>query len=91
MQLSGECQPPLNPEQECEKNDRHKALIDAMRALTPREEKVLRARFWDMKTKKQIGRELGVTRTTVYLVELSALRKLRHPRRIEKLERPVGA
>lgn len=54
------------------------ALIDqALRALEPREEQVVRRHFFEDKTLKQVGGELGISESRVCQIFNSALVKLR--------------
>lgn len=46
---------------------------------------VLRKRFWENKTLKQVGKELKVTRGRIATIESAALRLLRHPAKKRKL------
>lgn len=59
-------------------------------ALTPREERVLRKRFFQECTLEEIGKEFNVSRGRIGEIEDKALRKLAHPGRIRKLERLLG-
>ena len=58
--------------------------------LTPREEKVLRMRFGIGEkadhTLEEVGQDFTVTRERIRQIEAKALRKMRHPTRIRKLE-----
>ena len=64
-------------------------LLDAMKGLTAREEKVLRLRFGlddgRQRTLEEVGKEFNVTRERIRQIEAKALRKLRHPSRSKKL------
>jgi RNA polymerase primary sigma factor len=66
------------------------AVDDALDTLTPRERRVLQLRFglFDarQRTLEEIGQRLGVTRERIRQIEAKALRKLRHPRRSQKLK-----
>ena len=65
-------------------------LVEVLKTLTPREEKVLRLRFGieDGRTRKreEVGKEFNVTRERIRQIEAKALRKLRHPSRSKKLK-----
>lgn len=63
-------------------------LMEAMDTLAHREQQILRMRYQEGKTYEQIGKEYSVTRERVRQIEAMALRKLRHPARME-LYRPV--
>ena len=64
-------------------------LIEVLKTLTPREEKVLRLRFGledgRTRTLEEVGKEFNVTRERIRQIEAKALRKLRHPSRSKKL------
>lgn len=57
--------------------------------LTPREEKVLRMRFGlgssDTHTLEQIGRDFGVTRERIRMIEADAIERMKHPQRSKEL------
>ncbi len=65
-------------------------LIEVLKTLTPREEKVLRLRFGiedgRTRTLEEVGKEFNVTRERIRQIEAKALRKLRHPSRSKKLK-----
>ena len=65
-------------------------LVDVLKTLTPREEKVLRLRFGlddgRQRTLEEVGHEFKVTRERIRQIEAKALRKLRHPSRSKKLK-----
>jgi RNA polymerase sigma factor (sigma-70 family) len=61
-----------------------------LRTLTPREEKVVRMRFGigyrGHFTLEEAGRVLTITRERIRQIEAKALRKLKHPKRLEALK-----
>ena len=65
-------------------------LKDVLHTLTPREREVLNLRFGlndgYSRTLEEVGKQFGVTRERIRQIEAKALRKLRHPTRIRKLE-----
>lgn len=65
-------------------------LVDVLKTLTPREEKVLRLRFGledgRARTLEEVGKEFNVTRERIRQIEAKALRKLRHPSRSKRLK-----
>ena len=65
-------------------------LVEVLKTLTPREEKVLRLRFGlddgRQRTLEEGGKEFAVTRERIRQIEAKALRKLRHPSRSKKLK-----
>jgi RNA polymerase primary sigma factor len=65
-------------------------LQDVLYTLTEREQEVLRLRFGLVdgysRTLEEVGRKFNVTRERIRQIEAKALRKMRHPTRIRKLE-----
>jgi len=65
-------------------------LNEILSTLSKREQKVIRLRFGlgnhPPMTLEQVGRIFGVTRERIRQIEAQALRKLRHPKRAEKLK-----
>ena len=68
---------------------RKEQIMEVLKGLTPREEKVLRLRFGlddgRTRTLEEVGREFNVTRERIRQIEAKALRKMRHPSRSRKL------
>jgi RNA polymerase primary sigma factor len=65
-------------------------LQDVLDTLTDRERQVLDFRFGltdgYSRTLEEVGKKFAVTRERIRQIEAKALRKLRHPTRIRKLE-----
>ena len=65
-------------------------LKDVLGTLTEREQQVLNLRFGlndgSSRTLEEVGKQFNVTRERIRQIEAKALRKLRHPTRIRKLE-----
>lgn len=65
------------------------SVHEVLNSLTPREAKVLRMRFGiDMNTDhtlEEVGKQFDVTRERIRQIEAKALRKLRYPKRSERL------
>jgi len=59
---------------ECEKN-----MSYVLSTLNPREERVIRMRFYDKMTLEKIAVVMGLTRERVRQIELRAMRKMRDP------------
>jgi len=53
------------------------ALREAVRTLTPREQKIIRLRYYRDKTQMEIASEIGISQAQVSRVEKAALEKLR--------------
>ena len=70
-------------------------LMDVMQTLTERERKVLILRYGldgeTPKTLEEVGKIFNVTRERIRQIEAKALRKLRHPSRLKKLDGFLGA
>lgn len=68
----------------------HEQLMEVLKTLTEREQKVLRLRFGlddgRPRTLEEVGKEFNVTRERIRQIEAKALRKLRHPSRSKKLK-----
>ena len=64
-------------------------LLNVLKSLTPREERVITLRFGledgRARTLEELGKEFNVTRDRVRQIEAKALRKLRHPSRAKRL------
>ena len=65
-------------------------LHDVLQSLTEREQEVLTLRFGLVdgysRTLEEVGRKFNVTRERIRQIEAKALRKMRHPTRLRKLE-----
>ncbi len=75
--------------------DLREAIDEALKHLTPREEKVLKMRFGlghagREHTLDEVGSHFGVTRERVRQIEAKALFKLQHPSRSSKLKTFAG-
>lgn len=62
-------------------------IDDVLDTLSEKEKTVIIGRFFKHQTLKTIGKEMGVTKEVIRQREAKALRKLRHPERIKKIER----
>jgi RNA polymerase primary sigma factor len=78
------------PYSDTEKNNVTKHILNVLKTLTPREEKVIRMRFgigFDKdNTLEEVGRQFSITRERVRQIEAKALRKLKHPNRRSALK-----
>ncbi|CDI48922.1 RNA polymerase sigma factor RpoD [Clostridium tetani] len=66
-------------------------LSNVLSTLSPREERIVRLRYGlvgdgETRTLEEIGREFNLTRERIRQIEARAIRKLRHPTRIKKLQ-----
>ena len=65
-------------------------IAEVLKTLAPREAEVLRLRFGledgRSRTLEEVGQSFGVTRERIRQIEAKALRKLRHPVRLRKLQ-----
>lgn len=79
-----------SPAESVASNDLKERVREALKSLTPREEKVLKMRFGidvaSEHTLEEVGKDFSVTRERIRQIEVKALRKLRHPSRAKKLQ-----
>ena len=78
-----------SPYLDAERNRITEQTIKVLQTLTPKEEEVIRMRFGigvdrDY-TLEEVGRRLSITRERVRQIEVKAMRKLQHPRRLRAL------
>ncbi len=82
------------PDAGVERKEISKHLLKMLKTLTYREEKVIRMRFGigaeRDHTLEEVGRRLSITRERVRQIEVQAMRKLRHPSRLQTLQQ-LGA
>jgi len=78
-----------SPHTTAEKNELSRQMLEILKTLTPKEEKVIRMRFGigveRDHTLEEVGRQLCITRERVRQIEVTALRRLKHPSRIRAL------
>jgi RNA polymerase sigma factor (sigma-70 family) len=73
-----------SPEEVMEEKDIQKLMEEQLSSILPREAKVLRMRYGigcPEHTLEEVGRALDVTRERIRQIEISAMRKLKHPQR----------
>lgn len=61
-------------------------ITKVLLTLTPREERVIRERFFNNKTLREIGQTFCVSSNRVMQIEARALRKMKHPSRARILK-----
>ena len=61
-------------------------ITKVLLTLSPREERVIRERFFHGKTLEEVGQQFSITRESIRKYEARALRKLRHPSRARILK-----
>ena len=75
---------------EVEQHNLREKINELLTGLSDQEQKVLRMRFGldddDPKTLEEIGKVFGVTRERIRQIEAKAIRKLRHPSRLNQLK-----
>lgn len=70
--------------------DLSRIFSDLLMTLTPREERVLRLRYYDDKTLEDVANEFDLTRERIRQIEMKALRKFRHSSRAKLLKPYAG-
>ena len=80
----------LNPLEYTQNMIYREEIEKVLQTLTPREEKVIRLRYGlddnRPRTLEEVGKEFDVTRERIRQIEAKALRRLRHPSRLKRLE-----
>ena len=61
-------------------------ITKVLLTLSPREERVIRERFFHGKTLEEVGQQFSITSESIRKYEARALRKLRHPSRARILK-----
>ena len=86
QELSSNDQKVIGPADECMRAEMEQAINDAVCGLPDRERCVLIGRICEGKHLAEIGRMYDVTPERVRQIESSAMRKMRHPSVIKRLE-----
>lgn len=68
-----------------EKEYSKSGLEEALTTLTEREEEIIRYRFQECKTLREVAKTYNLTVERIRQIEAKALRKLRHPDRVNKI------
>ena len=79
---------PPKPDEVLEEKEKAEVVSEMLDSLTPREARVLRMRFGigcDEHTLEEVGKKLDVTSERIRQMEVKALRKMKHPSRMELL------
>lgn len=80
----------LNPLEYTQNMIYREEIEKVLQTLPPREEKVIRLRYGlddnRPRTLEEVGKEFGVTRERIRQIEAKAIRRLRHPSRLKRLE-----
>lgn len=78
------------PAESAARNILGQEMREALKSLSPREERILQLRYGlkdgQMHTLEEVGDKMGYTRERIRQIEREALRKLRHPSRGRKLK-----
>ena len=80
----------LSPDESLINKNLYDRLKAALSTLSPREEKIIRMRYGigekSESTLDEVGKTFFITRERIRQIEASALRKLKHPKRIKELK-----
>ena len=75
----------VNSDDHIEQLELSNTIRNVLLTLTPKEERVIRERFFNNKTLEEVGQIFSVTRNRITQIEAKALRKMKHPSRARKL------
>ena len=70
------------PEVVCIQKEIHQITKDSLKALKPREQRIIKERYWGEQTFADVGRKLDLSRERIRQLELESLDKLKY--RLEK-------
>jgi RNA polymerase sigma factor (sigma-70 family) len=80
----------ISPCANAERNEIKKHLLGILKTLSPKEEKVIRMRYGigveRDHTLEEVGKQLSITRERVRQIEVTAIRRLKHPSRLGALK-----
>ena len=73
-------------DQSIDDDNRNKKMANILKGLTPKEQEILKMRYEDNMSLRQIGKKFNVSGERIRHIEMKALRKLRHPTNSGPLE-----
>jgi len=82
--------PPVYVQGQIESFELRRELDISLSKLTPREERIIKMRFYEDMSLEDLAKEFNITRERIRQIEAKALRKLKHPSRSENLEVFLG-
>ena len=85
-QMDGRTPLQLSPFDECANNEATDIIDSVLSTLTDRESDMIRTRFFDGMTQVDASNKYGICRERARQIEEKALRKLRHPYRLNQLK-----
>lgn len=81
-----ECRLLPSPEDEYEKKELKAKLVNSLKTLTEKEEKVLKMRYFEDLTLREVANMLRLSVERIRQIESKAIRKLKHPSRSRELK-----
>jgi len=83
------------PENQAARDELKEAVVESLKSLTDREEKILRLRFGMTEdgrelTLKEIGEKMNISGNRALQIQAKAIRKLKHPSRSRRLIKMMG-
>ncbi len=82
LEAKGLLELPAAPDDIASAKELEEAVKVALETLTPRQELVIRKRFFEGKTLEEVGEDLGVSSERARQIEAKAFRRLRHQSRL---------
>jgi len=83
--LAGACEAKKLPFEILEQGERKRVIDEVLQQLSSRQRAVIRARFYEGLSLKEVGERFGVTGENIRRIETQALNRLRHPCRAKTL------
>ena len=88
-QLEGWTPLQLTPGEEMDRENMSQVVDEVLSELPPRDQRLIKARFWEGKTLDEIGEREQMSRECIRARESRVFRKLRHPYKLRRLAKCI--